>query len=431
MTEQTEALHDVWHDLVKPLSTRVAQIERWGIGVDLEAIRHYQAEVTQQFQEASARLLSIAASHGMDSFNPNAPAQVGKLLFEKLKLRPIEFTDQKLPSTKKIVLEQLAKRNPVAQDIVDWREINTQLTRYVLPLPSFIRADGRVHPSIKIDGADTGRSSTEEPCIHFVSRAKTKLGKMSRDCYSAPPGSKMISFDYGQLELRVVANESGDVLMIQIFKRGEDLHYRTAQLISRQRWGIEPEDVPRDGEERSQAKAAVFGPLYGMSAPGLAAKIGCSVTEAERLLQLIMGKYKGVDRYFRKQLRFARQHGYVWSTWEGRPFRRRLLIDVASQDSGKRGHAERGTRNTPIQAKANDYCLFSLIDVVDLCLTDLRGWAKVTHSVHDSIILEVKDEAVDDVLAAVPELMTQWDSGDVPLVVDAEVGQSWGSLEKV
>jgi DNA polymerase-1 len=251
---------------------------------------------------------------------------------------------------------------------------------------------------------------------------------MARDCFSVPPGHTMLQFDYSQLELRVAAMESGDELMRQIFLDGLDYHKRTAELVSHTAWGIPPEKVTK--AERSQAKAINFGVLYGMGFHALAAQINADVETAERVCNAILGKFKKLDKYCKKQLNEARATGNVWTTWDGRNFRRRPLWRVADADSESRSRAEHGSWNTPIQGKASDYCMFSLVAVVRWLLEE-KVPAKLVLPIHDALLFEVRNDAVEELLYTVPRIMCQWPSHGVPLVADADLGTAWGSLKQV
>jgi len=429
LEDEPEHLRDVIAESV-PLYRAVADMERWGIAVDRQAVEAFQSILMLEQQQAEAALTTAAASHGMTDFNPASTKQVSDLLFNRLRL-PVRGTTAKgAASTNQASLELISKKHPLVAQLLRWREVTKLRGTYADPLPSYIRSDGRVHASFLLDGSRTGRMSCKEPNLANVPRAETPLGKMARDCYVASPGCVLVQFDMSQIELRVAAIESGDAEMRAIFVSGEDYHLRTAEMISKRVWNIEPSDVTK--RERTIAKTVNFASLYGIGSRALAHQLGVTIDESEKVMRAILGKFPRLAKYRDEQLSFARRHGYVNICWNGKPFRRRPMWRVADADDATRGVAERGTLNTPVQGMAAEYCLRSLVECVRWIKADAVP-AKLVLTVYDSLMFDVREDALNEVLATVPEIMTNWPTGDppVPLVVDAEVGPSWGSLEKV
>lgn len=418
-------LRSVWDDLVLPLSLAVQQVEEWGMAIDRAAIDAFQTVTMLKHQEARARIAQVATSVGFSDFNAASTAHLRTLLFDKLKLRPPKVTATGLPSTDVASLEVLTAQHHVVADIMSYRKIGKHRGTYADPLLLHVRSDGRVHPSIKLDGARSGRPSCENPNLFNIPRADTPHGKMARDCFCAPRGRKLVEFDYSQLELRVACMESGDPVMLELFKSGVDFHAGTAAKVLR----IPIEQVTKP--ERSKAKGVNFGTLYGMGPFALAKRIGCTPEEAEKMQNDIMGSFRLLDAYCKERLREARRTGSVFTTWNGRKFRRRPLWRVADADSETRSVAEHGAWNTPIQGKASDFCLFSLVEVVRWILEEgIEDLVKLVITVYDSLMLEVADEMIDEVFDVVPEIMLAHNSHGVPVVVDGAIGQAWGSLEK-
>ncbi|MFQ5472272.1 MAG: DNA polymerase A family protein, partial [Dehalococcoidia bacterium] len=373
---------------------------------------------------------TTAVGAGLVDFNPGSPKQLSDLLYGRLGLSPTKLTPTGSPSTDKESLLELERQHPVVGDVLKWRAMSKLHSTYAQPLPGFVRSDGRIHPSVRIDGARSGRPSCSEPNLYNVPRATDDLSRFARDCFVAPPGSVLVSFDYKQLELYVAAIESGDEVMIEMLRSGEDFHLSTARLISRQLWGIAPEDVPEKGAERSAAKAVNFGLLYGMGTGTLAHRLGVSYQRAEETVRAIMGQFKQLDRYRRELIVRARRTGEAWTRWNGEPFRCRPLWRIADVDSEVRSRAENASLNTPIQAFASDFCEFSIVEVVRWLLR--TGFpAKLVLSVYDSIMLEVGEARAAELVDEVGEIMTSWPTGydGFRLRVDVEVGESWGSLE--
>ena len=271
-----------------------------------------------------------------------------------------------------------------------------------------------------------------DPNLQNIPRAKgLREAKMVKDCFRAEDGKLLLQADYSQLELRVAAMLSGDERMIEIFKSGEDYHLRCAKLISQTAWGVHPDNVLPGGEYRSKAKGFVFGLLYGMTDGGLARRMGCTKAEAARIRKAVLGSFPQLAQWIRERLDEARKTGWTYTWWDGQKARQRTLWQVAQQgdddDEGARITAENSSFNTPCQGTASDFCLASVVSTVQWLLEDLLP-AKLVITVHDSIILEVEEDALAEVAYGLHGQMTQWNSNGVPLVVDMEVGKSWGSL---
>jgi uracil-DNA glycosylase family 4 len=425
-------LQSVWDKLVHDAALAIAQVEEWGVSIDRDAVEAFQSCVMLEHQDAAARIFACARQHGLHTeereFKPDKPEDIAELLFGKLKLRVPKRTATGKASTDATVLDMLKGKHPIVEDVAAYRKVGKQKGTYADPITKFIRSDGRIHTTIHADGARTGRASSSDPNLQNIPRGDTPQGKMARDCFAPPPGRVLIQFDYSQLELRVAAMESGDKNMIQIFLDGHDYHQRTAELVSKTAWGIRPEQVEK--KHRSQAKAVNFGVLYGMGAYALAHRLNSTPEEAEQVMSAVMGGFRDLDRYCKSQLRYAQRHGHVWTTWDGALFRRRGLWRVVDSVPEVKSRAEHGAWNTPIQGKASDYCLFSLVECVQWIKEEGLP-VKLVLPVHDSLLFEVPFDYVEEVLYVVPRIMRQWPSGGVPLVVDSEMGPSWGSLVSV
>lgn len=418
--QEIPELARIYSKVVRGACYAVSRMEEWGIGADRRAISTFSRYLAGEQEEVKARF----AVYGSD-FNPKSNPQIADLLFKKLGLpflkgKPKDCVD-------KDVLASLAGHHPVIADLSRWRHLATMMDRYAA-LERFIRADGRFHPNYKIGGTRTGRMSCSDPNLHNIPRAKKSAeGRMVKDCFVARPGWVFIELDYSQLELRIAALLSKDPEMIRIFDLGQDFHQRTAELVSKLAWGIEPGQV--EDKHRSEAKAFNFGLLYGEGDAALAKSIGCSVAQAARLRGAILGRLRDLDRFIKRCLAESKRDGYAWTWWEGERARRRPLFKLGSEDSEERSRAEHGSWNTPIQGTASEYCLRSLVEVVRLIEAGLP--AELVLSVHDSIVLECRERDVELVAGAGQEAMLRWDSGPVKLVADMKVGPSLGSLEKL
>jgi DNA polymerase-1 len=231
--------------------------------------------------------------------------------------------------------------------------------------------------------------------------------------------------DYSQLELRVASMLCQDPKMLAIWQSGVDYHQRTAELISKVAWGIDPSQVTK--EHRSKAKVPNFGVIYGMTSRGLAAKLGCSVREAEKIINAIKGEFVVFDRWCKDQVAQARKTGFVWTWWAGLPARRRPLFNVDSRAPGKRSNAENGAVNTPVQGTASDFCLASITELVPWIIKSKLP-VELVLTVHDSIMFHARSDVLEEVAVNAQRIMTQWESAGVPLVADMKRGISWGSL---
>lgn len=420
----------VYERIAIPASQAVTQIEAWGVPVDMEAIQHFRSHLQIQRNEVQARL----SRYG--KLNPDSPDDVARLLFEDLKLPIQARTDTGKPSTDADSLRSLRTQtnHPVVRDLLDWRKVTKLDGNYATGMLQYIRDDGRIHPSILLDGARSGRPSCTNPNMQTIPRdSDSAEGKMARDCFAAPPGWTLLSADFSQIELRIAAALSEDPEMIAVFERGEDLHQRTAEWIAPIVWKIPPSQVVK--KHRTAAKAFNFGVLYGMSDPGIAERAGCTISEAEQIRAAILGRFKKLDQWIRERLAYARRYGCTWTWWDGEDARRRPLYDIV--DTGhddrtklRKTTAEHSSWNTPVQGTASDFLVASMTGVVDWIL-DTGAPAMVCLPVHDSLLMQVRDDAVEEVAAETHRIMTSWNSKGVPIAVDIETGPSWGRLQKM
>ena len=418
-------LANVWTGVLQGATDGIQQVEAWGIAVDREGLERFGAHL--QAEKAAA----LATFAQYPDFNPDSTHSVRKLLYETLNLPAVRETPKGAPSTDEATLSILSMRHPgskVLRSLMSYRKVAKMLGTYYEGMRGFVRADGRIHPSLKIDGAATGRLSCSEPNLQNIPRvSEGDWGGYPRAVFVAPPGYELLQADYSQLELRVAAMLSGDEAMKAIFREGVDYHQRTAELIAPIAWRIKPEQVTK--EHRAQAKTVNFGVLYGMTAPALAARMGCSRAQAEAVVEAIFGKFKRLHAWTRECLAHARKHGEARTLWAGGLARRRDLSDIGEADEAKRSTAENSSWNTPVQGTASDFCLASVVEVVRWLRDDVVP-AKLVLTVHDSLLLEVRSDAFEEVAGQVRRIMRSWYSWDVPLEVDLERGPTWGALQK-
>jgi uracil-DNA glycosylase family 4 len=413
-----------WRGQVLPAALAAEQMEAWGIHCDYGAVKHAQ-------QVLGDRLKELESQFG--EFKVSSPKVVAEYLYGKLKLPVLKRTAGGGDSTDSDTLEAIKGLHPVVPAIIDWRRASQLWKLYAKPFEGHIRPDGRIHPSIKVHGARTSRFSCAEPNLFNIPRAKLEDGKLIRDCFTAPPGFAILEGDYSQIELRVAAAVSGDPEMIAIFKEGVDYHLKTAQMVSKQAWGKEPSTITEDSEERSIAKVINFSLVFGEGDAALAAQIGCTVKEAARVREAILGRFKVFAKWTKQQIANARRTGETWVHWQGQPARRRSLWQIEDHDGEKRSNAERGSYNSPVQGEAAQFGIASIVALVDWIRREgIERDVKLVLTVYDSIMLEVREDLVPDVARKVRGVMEGWrltgPGGDVPLVADFKKGYAWGSL---
>lgn len=410
-----------------------AQIEEWGMAADRPAIE----EVRRHLQHELAVVEKKLKAHG--DFDPSNDNSLREYLFGTLGLTPIRFTDKDhLPSTDAATLKALKHHHPSLSLILEWKELEKMRNTYAEGLLKHVRGDGRIHPSFNIAGARTGRLSAKEPNLQNQP-SRGRLAKLIKNCFIAPPGYAMLQLDFSQLELRVAAVLAKDETLAQIFREGRDIHRRTAELVAPLLHGVSTEEAEKMTDAqikpwRQEVKPVNFGFLYGKGPATLAKEIGCEVQVAEKLKHAILGRFDKVDAWIREQEAHALQYGFTYTyhlTPEGPvPLRRRQLFEIGGPDDYEAGSARRSSYNCPIQGTASDLMVLSLIEVVDWIVRNGIP-ARVTNTVHDSVILEVRVDWLDRVALKVKSIMEGRPSGNVPLVADCDVGRTWGSMTGV
>ena len=433
-----------WDKLVQPATRVISRIERNGMYVDAAALDTFRKFLDATETQLLIELDMHTRKFFPDGFNMKSTPQMQELLFKHLKLPVVKRTSKRAPSTDKEVLEELKGHHDVIPLILEHRVITKLQGTYGDGLAAHVCSDSRIHCSFNITGTETGRMSCKDPNMQTIP-SRGEYAKRIKNVFAAPYGYKLVQIDFSQLELRVAAMLSKDPLMRQIYAEGRDYHSETAAMIAPSAWGVEFEKATdqmwKDDPVRAQlmddirraAKVVNFGLLYGMGDATLAKATKTTIDQAKAMRAAIFGKLRVLKKWVENCLRLARSQGYSSTTWEGQDARRRYLWNIAiegrSDHANKlRSNAENGAFNSPVQGTASDYCMASL-KAIDDYLRDEGIDGKVVMTVHDSIIIELAD---DHILEAVPEiekLMTQWWSDGVPLVVDVEVGQSWGALD--
>ncbi len=417
----------IWDGVVLPAATAIQRVEEWGVPFDAQAGEFFGQMHQRQADDALVRVRKYRAD-----LNLQSPQQIADLLFRELGLRSSFESDGGQDSTSEAALSVIAGDHPVVGDILAFRH-HQRLADYSTDWKANIRADGRIHPSIHLDGARSGRTSCSNPNLQNIPRADSEDGKRARDCFVAPKGYVLVELDYSQLELRVAAYMSRDKVMSDLFRSGVDFHLGTAKLISMLAWHVAPENVT--DAHRTGAKAFNFGLAYGKTDRTLAADLGISEEQASRIRAALFGQFKNFGQWTKDSIAYARTHGGVWTVWEDQNARWRPLWNIADDsDAGKwkQNTARNGAINSPIQGTASEFCVSSIAKIVRLIERGVID-AQLVLPIHDSIMLVAPEKTWKDAaLAARAEMVSYpWCTEHVPLAVDCKVGTKWGSLEKV
>jgi DNA polymerase-1 len=371
----------------------------------------------QQSQELGRRMLEIeqrAKEVAGQPFNLNSPKQIQEMLFEKNQLPVLKKTPSGQPSTDEDVLEQLALDYPLARLILDFRTLSKLKSTYTDKLPRMINArTGRVHTNFAQAVAVTGRLSSNEPNLQNIP-IRNAEGRRIREAFIAPPGHHILSADYSQIELRIMAHLSGDENLMAAFRSGEDVHRRTAAEI----FGIPGSEVA--AEQRRYAKTINFGLIYGMSAFGLASQLGIERSAAQQYMDRYFMRYPGVKAYMDQTRKSARDKGYVETVFG----RRLYMIDIRASNNQRRQAAERAAINAPMQGTAADLIKLAMIQV-HRWLREQRLTSRLVLQVHDELVFEAPDAEIELLKGELPRLMTGVAQLAVPLVVDVGVGPNW------
>ncbi len=392
-----------------PLARVLARIEETGIRIDPAQLSVMSARMEEELARLTAEIYVLAGK----TFNVKSPQQLGKVLFEDLKLpSPVKYGKGKVISTAAAVLEALAEQYPIAQKVLEFRQIAKLKGTYVDALPALIDPfSGRLHTTFNQAGAATGRLSSSDPNLQNIP-IRTALGREIRAAFVPHPGWKLIVADYSQIELRLLAHMSHDRVLVEAFRNGEDIHTRTAAEV----FGVPPLMITP--EQRRNAKAVNFGIVYGQTAFGLAQSLGIDRKEADLYIRAYFDRYSGVRKFLDATVAEVRRTGNAF-TLHGR---RRPIPDMNSRNPTARNFAERTAVNTPLQGTAADLIKIAMIKI-DQTLQGMQS--KMLLQVHDELVFESPPEEVDSVRALVKAEMESVYKLDVPLLVDVGVGDNW------
>lgn len=408
--KEDEKLAFIYREIELPTATVLQKIERQGVLIDSSLLAQQSLELGENMAVLEEKAYEAAGG----PFNLNSPKQLGEILFEKLALPVVKKTPSGTPSTNEEVLQKLAEDYPLPRIILDYRGMAKLKSTYTDKLPRMVNpATGRVHTNFAQAVAVTGRLASSDPNLQNIP-VRTGEGRRIREAFIAPPGCRIISADYSQIELRIMAHLSGDEGLIQAFARGEDIHRATAaEIFDTAPAGVSP-------EQRRHAKVINFGLIYGMSAFGLAGNLGIGRQAAQAYIDRYFQRYPGVARYMENTRLQARENGYVETV-----FGRRLwLPEIHSPNGPRRQAAERAAINAPMQGTAADIIKLSMIAVQNW-LERENCRARLILQVHDELVLEVPEEETALLEKKLPELMGEVAHLSVPLIAEVGKGPNW------
>ena len=412
---EKDGLLELFRQLEMPLLPVLAGMEQSGVAIDAAAFRAFLDDVQGRLDQLTAHVYELAGTQ----FNIRSAQQLGDVLFNGLGLPAPRKTKGGQASTSQQTLEKLAGQHPVVDSILRYRKLEKMRSTYLDPLPRLVDPQGRIHTTFNQKATATGRLSSSNPNLQNIP-VRGPLGKRMRSCFIAGPGRLLVSADYSQVELRVLAHVSQDPALLEAFRNGEDIHARTAALV----YDLPPDQVSPD--QRRNAKTINFGLIYGMGAQKLAQELKISTTQAKDFIARYFERLQGLKEFYEGVEASARKHGFV-TTLGGR---RRLLPDINSASGQAAALARRQAINTVIQGSAADIIKLAMLAVArDERLRELD--ARLLLQVHDELLLEVPADAAEEAGALVARLMQDvCPAGkelSVPLLVDWGTGHDWGA----
>jgi DNA polymerase-1 len=410
-----QGLMNVYETIDLPLAAVLAEMERSGIGVDPAALKKMSESMEKEIRRLEKEIWEMA---GVE-FNVNSPAQLSEILFDKLNLLPNARRGKaKARSTAADILEELSAQHPLPAKIIEYREIAKLKSTYVDALPKLIHPETkRLHTRLSQTGTATGRLSSADPNLQNIP-IRTELGRGIRAAFVADKGKVLLSADYSQIELRIMAHFSGDPVLTEAFRSGEDIHARTAQEV----FGVGP--MGQTAEHRRAAKAINFGIIYGLSPFGLAQQLGIEQKEAGRFINAYFSRYRGVKEYLDNTLVETRKTG-VAKTMFGRI---RPIPEITSPQVQLRNFAERTALNSPLQGTAADLIKLAMI-AIDRRLRAEKFQARMILQVHDELLFELPLDEQEALAAIVRKEMEEVYKLTVPLAVEIGIGPNWRDLD--
>tara|TARA_A100000164_G_scaffold107568_1_gene94821 strand:+ start:12 stop:1583 length:1572 start_codon:yes stop_codon:yes gene_type:complete len=408
--KKSSKLSYIYHEIELPVLKVLVKIERNGVLINSQLLSKQSYDLANRSAELEKKAYELAGN----SFNLNSPKQLGEILFQKLQLPIVKKTPSGAPSTDEAVLQKLSENFPLPKLLLNYRSLVKLKSTYTDKLPKMINLKtGRVHTNFSQANTVTGRLSSNDPNLQNIP-IRNSDGRRIREAFIAPSKKLIISADYSQIELRIMAHLSGDQCMLEAFSLGDDIHRITASEI----FGINVKEV--SNEQRRHAKVINFGLMYGMSAYGLANNLNIDNNAAKNYIQNYFSRFSGVKSFMDDIRMQAKELGYVETL-----FGRRLWIpEINSNNVQKRNAAERAAINAPMQGTAADLIKLAMVSVqnwIDLSKVN----SKIIMQVHDELVLEVKEDDSELVKQNLPKLMENVAKLKVPLIADVGLGNNW------
>jgi DNA polymerase-1 len=418
----TSPLLDVYNTIDKPLVPVLLRMEQAGVRIDSTVLGAMSNRLTVDIDNLAERIYAQAgAAMGADSghrFNINSPKQLGDVLFNKMLLpKPMKYGKGKVVSTAQDVLEELAEQHQVPALVLEYRQLSKLKSTYLDSLPQLTDAQGRVHTTFNQVGTATGRLSSTNPNLQNIP-VRTALGREIRAAFIPAPGNVLMSADYSQIELRLMAHFSQDPLLLDAYRTGKDIHTLTASEV----FGVDAATM--DKETRARAKAVNFGIVYGISPFGLAAQLNIDQKTAKQYIETYFDRYKGVQRFIEETLETVRRDQSV-RTYFGRI---RPIPDIQSRNPNMRGFAERTAINTPLQGTAADLIKLAMLKI-DQLIRDRKLKSRMTLQVHDELLFDVVPEEAEELQELVKREMEHVAEFSVPIVADVGIGKNWRDIK--
>jgi DNA polymerase-1 len=412
--EGNSPLQHVYVTIDKPLVPVLLRMEQAGVRVDPEFLRQMSTRLSVEIDNLAERIYTDSNQR----FNINSPKQLGDVLFNKMLLpKPMKYGKGKVVSTAQDVLEELAESHPIVALVIEHRQLQKLKSTYLDQLPALADSEGRIHTTFNQVGTATGRLSSINPNLQNIP-IRTALGREIRAAFIPAPGNVLMSADYSQIELRLMAHFSQDPLLLDAYRTGKDIHTLTASEV----FGVDPATM--DKQTRARAKAVNFGIVYGISPFGLAAQLNIDQKTARQYIETYFDRYKGVQRFIEQTLETVRREQAV-KTFFGRI---RPIPDIQSRNPNMRGFAERTAINTPLQGTAADLIKLAMLRIDKLiCHRGLKS--VMTLQVHDELLFDVVPEEADELRDLVKDEMEHVAEFSIPIVAEVGIGKTWRDIK--
>ena len=420
--EDSSPLTHVYATIDLPLVPVLLRMEQAGVRVDSQVLRDLSSRLSIDIDNLAERIYALTGeTMGLDSphrFNIGSPKQLGDVLFNKMNLpKPMKYGKGKVVSTAQDVLEELAEHHAAPALVLEYRQMSKLRSNYTDQLPNLADSEGRVHTTFNQVGTATGRLSSTNPNLQNIP-IRTALGREIRTAFIAAPGNVLMSADYSQIELRLMAHFSQDPLLLNAYRTDQDIHTLTAAEV----FGVDPATMSK--ETRARAKAVNFGIVYGISPFGLAAQLNIDQKEAKLYIETYFDRYKGVRSFIDETLETVRRDGAV-KTYFGRV---RPIPDIQSRNPNMRGFAERTAVNTPLQGTAADLIKLAMISL-DRIMIERKMKSRMTLQVHDELLFDVVPDEAEELKALVKHEMEHVAEFSIPIVAEVGIGDNWRDIK--